>query len=91
MSQQDLSGIVQHFLNESKLSSKEREQLSDEDFALPKERRFPIHDKVHVQKAIQYFHKADESKRKTIATNIKRAAERLDVHIGTDTLIHKYI
>jgi ABC-type uncharacterized transport system ATPase subunit len=77
--------------NERAITDEERKKLKDEDFALPEERKFPIHDKAHVQKAIQYFKYIPEAKRKEAAKRIKKAADKFGVHISEDSLIYKYL
>lgn len=47
----------------SKLTASHRAALRDEDFAFPKERKYPIYDKGHAQYAIKIasIHKGDGS------------------------------
>lgn len=42
------------------LSNKERAMLKDDDFALPKQRKYPIHDLNHAKLALEYVHKIDK-------------------------------
>lgn len=76
---------------EKTLSSAERKKLSDFDFGLPEERKFPIHDKAHVLKAIQFFRYCPGNKKKELAKNIKTAADKVGVEISDKSLVHKYL
>lgn len=71
-------------LFEDKLSMRERKGLPDDMYGLPDEKKFPIHDKVHVTKAIQFFKCCPQKKQHILADNIiKRIGElnmRPNVH-----------
>jgi len=79
------------FLNEEELSKEEREKLDDDEFGLPKERKFPLNDAEHVRKAIQFFYHAKDSKKEELAKNILDKAEEYDVKISDDSEVGKYI
>ena len=66
-------------LEEAKLSAKERNALPSSAFGLPKERKFPLHDKDHVMAAIKMFHHCPENKQAELRKNIKREAKKYDI------------
>ena len=79
------------FLTERVLTTEARKRLKDEDFGIPEERKFPLHDATHVRSAASYFHKAPEGKRKALAARIVAAAKSHKVEIDEDSLVHKYV
>lgn len=66
---------------EAKLSSKDRAELKDSDFGLPKEKRFPINDEAHVRKAIQFFKYCEKTKRNELSLNINKKLREYDLQI----------
>jgi len=78
-------------LIEDKLNAKERNNLSDKNFGLPKLRKFPLNDREHVIKAIQMFHNCPEEHRKELAKNIQKAAIKFNIVINKKSLIYKYL
>lgn len=63
-------------LNESALTSKERNELPDSVFGIPNGRHYPLHDKDHILNAIQRFKSCAADDRKLLASNIvKRIIE----------------
>lgn len=64
-----------------KLKAKQLKALPDEVFGLPKERRYPMPDKEHVLKAIQFFGYAKPKDRKELAENINRRAKELKITV----------
>jgi len=66
-------------INESKLTKKQRDKLSDDDFGLPKERKYPLTDENHVKSAIRFFNKCDDDKKPILARNILGAISKLDL------------
>lgn len=75
----------------SELTKKERDALPDEDFGLPGQRKYPIHDPEHVHSAISYFYKCPEKDRHELAANIKRKADEFGIEIHDTTLVYKYL
>jgi hypothetical protein len=68
----------------AKLSEKERDKLSDSDFAFPKERKEPISDADHVRAAIARFDQVDDvsnKERDEAWKRITRAAKKYDVDL----------
>lgn len=93
-----MSIIYGEFINESTLeesmSSKERNELDDDDFGIPELRKYPIHDKKHVEQAIKMFNHVEKKYESELADNILDAMERY--HISTDVVgdknrLKKYI
>ena len=76
---------------ESKLSSEERKNLKDKDFGLPDTRQYPIHDRGHVYSAIRYFGSCPEDKRPQLAKNIKKKADKFNIKIADNSLVHTYL
>jgi hypothetical protein len=80
-------------LYESKLSTEERNALSDKDFGLPDERKYPLHDVDRIKSAIRFFNYCPDDKKKELADNINKALKRnkLKVNVGTENEFSKYI
>lgn len=76
-----------------KLSAKQIASLPEEYFGLPKEKRYPMPDKEHVIKAIQFFGYAKPKDRKELANNINRRARELGVTVKVNNRseFYKYI
>ena len=74
-------------LEEKAMSSKERNDLKDDDFGIPELRKYPIHDKKHVQQAIKMFNHVEKKYESELADNLLDAMERF--HISTDTVGEK--
>lgn len=73
--------IINKTLNESELSTKERNELPDNAFGLPKDRKYPLIDKEHVLQAIRWFNKCEPKKRKELARNIRDKVYEYDMVI----------
>ena len=80
-----------NLISESKLTSEERKALKDSDFGLPKTRQYPIHDKGHVHSAIRYFGSCPEDQRDELAKNIKKKADKFNIKINDNSLVHSYL
>lgn len=68
----------------AELSEKQREKLSDDDFAFPKEHKEPINDARHVRNAIARFDQVkgvSNKERDEAWKRIRRAAQRFDVEL----------
>jgi cell division protein FtsX len=68
----------------AELSEKQRDKLSDEDFAFPKEHKEPINDAKHVRNAIARFDQVkgvSNEERDEAWKRIRRAAKRFDVEL----------
>lgn len=73
------------------MTKKERDALPDSEFGLPKQRKFPIHDKKHLLMAIKMFHHCPIEDRPELARNIARKAKKFNVKIRRNTLVAKYL
>ncbi len=82
--------IKDYILNESKLSSKDRNKLEDNEFGIPEDRKFPLNDKNHVEQAIRMFGKADENKKESLAKRISKKAKEYNIDIS-NTKVNKYL
>lgn len=58
---------VRAYINEAKLSSKDRKKLSDKDFGIPQTRSYPINDEEHVRAAIRMFNHCPKEYEATLA------------------------
>lgn len=66
-----------NFYSESKLDTDERNNLDDSMFGIPSKRKYPMPDKEHVRKAVQFFQYADKSDRRKLAKRIVSRAKEL--------------
>ena len=80
-------------INEASLKTKDRNALPDSAFGLPKERKYPLHDKSHVEQAIRMFGHASESERKPLAKAIIRQYKKfnLTTKIGKKNPLYEYV
>lgn len=72
--------ILESYYNE--MTADERRQLSDSEFGLPKDRKYPLHDENHVKQAIRFFNHAAAEDREELANNIKKAAKKFNIEIS---------
>ena len=90
----ELSQFIENskIMNESKLSSKDRNNLEDNIFGLPEDRKYPLNDREHVIQAIRMFNNVESSKEKELAKNIIKRMKELDIDItiGDKNRLHKY-
>jgi hypothetical protein len=69
----------------SDLDAKDREELSDSDYAFPKERKEPICDADHVRNAIARFDQVEgvsDKERDEAWDRIKKAAKKYGVEVS---------
>ena len=88
-----MSYMTFHLL-EDKLSTKERNQLPDSEFGIPSQRRFPLHDKIHVEAAIKLFAHVDKEHEEELARNIIRKMHEYNIpmdSVGKSNRLYKYI
>lgn len=80
-------------MDEAALKASARNKLSDDQFGLPSQRKFPLHDKKHVKLAIQMFGHCPEKDRPELARNIKAAAAKFNMSLNTsdDSAAHEYL
>lgn len=69
------------------MTSKERNELEDDDFGIPSIRKYPLHDKKHVEQAIKMFNHVEKKYEAELADNVLDAMERY--HISTDSIGEK--
>lgn len=84
----------EEYIEEEKLSTKDRNSLSDSQFGLPSQRKYPLNDVAHVKDAIKKFNYVDEKDEAELARNILAAIDRLkikDIHVGDDNRFRKYM
>lgn len=69
----------------SKITEDDRDELPDEKFAFPKERKEPIHDAAHVRNAVARFMQVKgvtEDERDAAWKRIKTAARKFNVELN---------
>jgi hypothetical protein len=69
----------------SELSEKERDDLDDDKFAFPKERKEPLEDASHVRNAIARFNQVEgvsDDERDAAWRRIKKAADKYGVDVS---------
>jgi len=68
----------------SELSEKQRDDLDEDQFAFPKERKEPLNNAAHVRNAIARFNQVkgvSDDERDDAWARIKRAAKKYDVDV----------
>lgn len=87
--------MVNEYMTEKTLKSKDRKALDDSEFGIPETRSYPIHDKVHVRAAIMMFNKVDPKYEKELASNLIQAMKKFgmlnSVHVGKNNRFKQYI
>lgn len=68
-----------------------RSELDDSIFGIPEDRRYPLDTEQHVKSAIRLFGHCEERKKKSLAKNIKKAADKYDIEIPENTQVYKYL
>lgn len=76
MSMKDIS------LSEAKLSSKERNELPNSAFGIPKLRMYPLNDEAHVKAAIRFYGHCEDKHKKELAANIRKAIKKFNMNIN---------
>lgn len=76
---------------ESTLSSTERDDLNDSEFGIPNKRKYPLTDKTHVLKAVQFFKFADASDRPELAKRIINKAKEFNMDYSNWNSIKEYL
>jgi hypothetical protein len=69
----------------TELSEKQRDNLDDDHFAFPKERKEPLKDATHVRNAIARFNQVEgvsDDERDAAWGRITRAAKKFDVEVN---------
>lgn len=79
---------------ENKLSKKERDELSDEEFGIPELRKYPLTDKIHVKQAIVFFYKCPEKYKPELARRILKKMDEYGIpkeSVGENNELRKYM
>ncbi len=69
----------------SELSEKQRDDLDEDQFAFPKERKEPLNNASHVRNAISRFNQVEgvsDDERDAAWSRIKKAAKKHDVEVS---------
>lgn len=69
----------------------DRSKLDSSQFGIPEDRKYPLDTEEHVRSAIKLFGHAEESKKRKLARNIKKAADRYGMDIPETTQVYKYL
>jgi hypothetical protein len=72
----------------SELSEKKRDNLDDDKFAFPEQRKEPLEDASHVRNAIARFNQVEgvsDDERDAAWKRIKKAAKKYDVELNEDS------
>lgn len=78
-------------VQEEKLSTDERKELSDDEFGIPEKRKFPLNDADHVEAAVRMFPYADASDKEALAKRILRKAHEFGMDTSGWDSINKYV
>lgn len=78
-------------LQESTLSSDERDDLVGSEFGIPDKRKYPLTDKTHVLKAVQFFKFADISDKPELAKRIINKAKEFNMDYSNWNSIKEYL
>ena len=82
------------YINEAKLTSKERNSLKDSQFGVSHNRSFPLNDEAHVKAAIRMFNHVDRTHEKELASRILSKMKQYGLStdmIGENNKLRKYI
>lgn len=75
----------------SELNTKQRNNLPNNIFGVKSLRKFPLNDKEHVIKAIQFFHHCPLEHKKELALNIYKQSKKYNIDIKQDSPIYEYL
>lgn len=75
----------------AELTSKQKNSFSDTTFGVPELRKFPLNDKKHVIKAIQFFHHCPMKYKHELAHNINREAKIHGITITPSSVVYDYL
>jgi hypothetical protein len=78
-------------ISESTLTRNERDHLTDSDFGIPEERKYPLNDEVHVIQAVRFFKDAPEKYRTDLAKRIVSKAKKYNMDWERWDVIKPYI
>lgn len=66
---------------EAKLNTKDRNDLPDSAFGIPKLRKFPLNDEDHVRAAIRFYGHCEDKHKKELAENIRKAIKKFNMNV----------
>ena len=82
------------YINEEAMTTAQRNRLSDDEFGIPKYRRYPLNDEEHILLAIRFFNRIEEKFEKELASNIIKKVKEHDmadkVHVGNKNRFKPY-
>ena len=90
---EDDDSFLDDYLGEAAMKSAKRNSLSDDQFGLPEDRKYPLNDAKHVRLAVKMFGHCEEGKRKKLAGNILKAAEKhgVSIKVGKNNPMAEYV
>lgn len=90
---EDDDSFLDDYLGEAAMKSATRNKLSDDQFGLPEDRKYPLNDAKHVRLAVKMFGHCEEGKRKKLAGNIMKAAEKhgVSIKVGKNNPMAEYV
>lgn len=82
------------FVAEKALTAKQRKEIPNKEYGLPKKRKYPMPDKKHVRAAIRFFNYVDKEDEAELARNINKMAKKYgmvdEIKVGSDNRFSKY-
>lgn len=82
------------YINEEAMTASTRNSLADDEFGIPKYRRYPLNDEEHILLAIRFFNHIEPKFEKELATNIIKKVKEHDmvgkVHVGNKNRFKPY-
>lgn len=90
---EDDDSFLDDYLGEAAMKSAKRNALPDDQFGLPEDRKYPLNDAKHVRLAVKMFGHCEEGKRKKLAGNILKAAEKhgVSIKVGKSNPMAEYV
>lgn len=90
---EDDDSFLDDYLDEAAMKSAKRNALPDDQFGLPEDRKYPLNDAKHVRLAVKMFGHCEEGKRKKLAGNILKAAEKhgVSIKVGKNNPMAEYV
>lgn len=67
------------YIFEEALDTKKRNNLHDEEFGIPSQRKYPLNDEKHVMMAIRFFNHVDQKYEETLASNIIKKIKQYSI------------
>ena len=86
-------GTREEVLQEAKLKASARNDLSDSDFGLPEDRKYPLNDAAHVKAAIKMFSHCPDAKKGKLAKRITTAMGKfgIDTKFNKESPMYNYV